>query len=101
MQVNCTDKRSDRIKGGWHRGINRAEESVRNMARNKGTLDAHIDPSNQQVGEVNPPVFFAFVDVGLKNKTVDPILLPEIPLVVLTIMFISDFGVETKEGRKE
>lgn len=74
MQVNRTDERSNRAEGNRRRGIERSEESVRNVAGNKDTLNTQINPSNRQVVEGNPPVFFAFVDMGLKNEMVDPIL---------------------------
>ena len=68
MQVNRTDERSNRAEGNRRRGIERSEESVRNVAGNKDTLNTQINPSYQQVGEGNPPVFFAFVRWDLKMK---------------------------------
>lgn len=46
MQVNRTDKRSNRVEGDRRRGIERAEESVRNVA---GTPSTH--KSTQVIGK--------------------------------------------------
>ncbi len=65
------------------------------MSRDKNTLNTHIDPSDRQVGKVVSPVFFAFINVRLENEPESSIAFPEVALMILTIMFVSDFGVES------
>ena len=101
MQIDCTDKRSNGIKCRLLRRCRRAEESVRDMPRDKNSLDTHINPCDRQIGKVNPPVFFSFIDMRFENKMENAIPFAEVSFVVLSLMFVHYFGVESQEGRKE
>jgi hypothetical protein len=101
MQIDRTDERGNGIKCRLLRRCRRAEESVRDMPRDKNSLNTHINPCDWQIGKVNPPVFFAFIDMRFENKTENAILFAEVSFVVLFIMFVRYFGVESQEGRKE
>ena len=101
VQVDRTDKRGNGIKCRLLRGCRRLEESVRDMPRDKNSLDTHINPCDRQIGKVNPPVFFSFIDMRFENKTENAIPLAEVSFVVLSLMFVRYFGVESQEGRKE
>jgi hypothetical protein len=65
------------------------------MSREKNTLNTHINPSDRQVGKVNPPVFFVFINVRLQNEPESAIAFPKVAFMILTIMFVSYFGVES------
>jgi hypothetical protein len=101
MQVDRTDKRGNGIKRRLLRRCRRAEESVRDMPRDKNSLDTHINPCDRQIGKVDPPVFFSFIDMRFENKTENAIPFAEVSFVVLSLMFVRYFGVESQEGRKE
>jgi hypothetical protein len=69
MQIDSTDERGHRIKCRLLRRCRRAEESVRDMPRDQNAFDTHINPFDWQIWKVNPPVFFAFIDMRFENKT--------------------------------
>jgi hypothetical protein len=65
------------------------------MSREKNTLNTHINPSDRQVGKVNHPVFFAFIDVRLENEMENAIAFPKVAFMILTVMFMRNLGVES------
>ena len=44
MEINCTDKRCDRIERSGSARSRRTKERVRNVARNKDTFNTEVDP---------------------------------------------------------
>jgi hypothetical protein len=50
MKVDGTDKRSNQIKGGAARESGRTEKGVRDVTRDKDTLNAEINQSSGQLG---------------------------------------------------
>ncbi len=72
---------------------------MRDVTRNENALDAEIDPGSRQIGKVDPPFFFPLVGVRFENETISPIRLSQISLMILSIMFVRDFGVQSKEWR--
>ena len=122
MQIDRTDKRGNRVEGRVLRGCWRVKESVRDMARDKNALDAHINPCDRQIWKINPPVFFPFSDMRLENKTKNSVAFAEVTFMVLSVLetktknsvafaevtfmilsviFKRYFGVEVQEWRKE
>jgi hypothetical protein len=71
------------------------------VPRDKNALDTHVNPGDGQIGKVNPPIFFAFIDMGFVNKPENAIPLPKVTFVVLTVMIERYLRVETQEGRKK
>ena len=66
------------------------------MTRDKNTLDTHINPGDRQIGKIDPPVFFAFIDMRLENETENAIAFPKVAVMVfLTIMSVRNLGVES------
>ncbi len=68
---------------------------MRDVAGNKNTLDTKVNPVMGKIGEVNPPIFFALIDMRFEDKAVDTIPLSKESLVILTVMFVRDVGVKT------
>ena len=66
---------------------------MRDVTRNENALDTEIDPGSRQIRKVDPPFFFPLVGVRFENKAINPIQLSQITLMILTIMFVRDFGV--------
>jgi hypothetical protein len=42
---------------------------VGNMTQNKNAFNTRIDPSEREIGKVDTPIFFVFVDMGLNSLT--------------------------------
>jgi hypothetical protein len=82
MQVNGTDKGSNRIKCGRLWGRRRADKAVRNMTQNQNAFNTQIDPSEREIGKVDAPILFAFVDVRLKHEPLDSVPFTKIIFVV-------------------
>jgi hypothetical protein len=101
MQVDRTDKGGNGIKRRLLRRCRRAEESVRDMPWDKNSFNTHINPCDRQIRKVDSPVFVSFIDMRFENETENAISFAEVSFVVLTLMFICYFGVESQEGRKE
>ena len=93
MEVDRTDKRSDGIKSRLVSRISRTEKRMRDVTRNENALDTEIDPGSRQIWKVDPPFFFPLVGVRFENEAINPIQLSQITLMILTIMFVRDFGV--------
>ena len=70
------------------------------MPRDKNALDTHVNPGDGQIGNVNPPIFLAFIGMGFVNKPENTIPFPKVSFMVLTVMFVRYLGVEMLEGRK-
>jgi hypothetical protein len=94
VEIHPTDKRCDWIIGARGRRTGRTEEWVRDMAGNENTLDTKVDTVMGKIGEVDPPIFFALIDMRFEDKAVDTILLSKESLVILTIVFVRDAGVK-------
>ncbi len=67
---------------------------MRDVAGNKNTLATKVDPVMGEIGEVDPPIFFALIDMRFEDKAVDTIPLSKESLVILTIVFVRDAGVK-------
>jgi hypothetical protein len=63
--------------------------------RHENTLNTKIDPVMGEIGEVDPPIFFALIDMRFEDKVVDTIRLSKETLVILTVMFLRNAGVKT------
>jgi hypothetical protein len=74
---------------------------VRDVTGDKNTLDAKINPGSGQIWKIDPPIFFPLVGMRLENETGNAVGLPQKPLMILSIMFVRDFGVQPKEGREK
>ena len=75
------------------------EKRMRDATRNENALNAEINPGSMQIGKVDPQFFFPLVGMRFENKTINPIRLSQISLMILSIMFVHDFGVQPKEWR--
>ncbi len=93
MEVDSTDERSDGVKSRLFRSIRRTEKRMRDVTRNENALDAEINPGSRQIEKVDPPFFFPLVGVRFENEMINPIHLSQISLMILTNMFVRDFGV--------
>ena len=101
MEVDSTDKRSNGVESRLFRRIRRMEKRMRDVTRNENALDAEINPGSRQIGKFDPPFFFPLVGVRFENETINPIRLSQISLMILSIMFVRDFGVQPKEWREK
>ncbi len=61
---------------------------MRDMARDKNTFNAKVNPINWKTWEVDPPIFFPLVYMRLEDKTIDAITLAKETLVILAIVFV-------------
>jgi hypothetical protein len=55
---------------------------MRDVTRNKNSLDAKINPGSRQIWKIDPPFFFPLVGMRLEDKTVNAIQLPQKPLMI-------------------
>ncbi len=69
------------------------------MTKDENSLNTHVNPSRQEVGEGDTPIFYTFFDVRLENKPMDTILDAMVTFVILTIVLVGHLRVETKEWR--
>jgi len=67
----------------------------------ENALHTQIDPSRREIWQRNTPILFAFINIGLEREAIDPIVLTEIPFVILPVMLICNIGVELKERRQK
>jgi hypothetical protein len=65
------------------------------MVWDENTLNTKVNPVVGQIGEVNPPIFFALIHMRFEDKTINTTPLSKEALMVLTVMFVCDVGVET------
>jgi hypothetical protein len=65
------------------------------MAWDKNTLDTKGNPVVGQIGEVDPPIFFALIHMRFEDKAIKTIPLFKEALMVLTVVFVRDAGVKT------
>ena len=101
MEVDSADKRSNGIKCRMFGGIRWTKERVRDVTRNENAFDAQINPGSREIGKIDPPFLFPLVGVRLENEMVNTIHLPEISLMILPVMLVRDFGIQTKEQREK
>ena len=99
MEVDGTDERSDGVQSRLFRRICWMEKKMRDVTKNENALDTEINLGSMQIGKVDPPFFFPLVGMRFENKTINPIRLSQISLMISSIMFVHDFGVQTKEWR--
>ena len=99
MEVDGTDERSDGVQSRLFRRIFRTEKKMRDMTRNENALDTEINLGSMQIGKVDPPFFFPLVGVRFENEMINPFRLSQISLMILSIMFVHDFGVQPKVWR--
>jgi hypothetical protein len=71
------------------------------VPRDKNTLDTHVNPGDGQIRKVNPPIFLAFIDMRFVNESENSIAFAKVTFMVLTVVFVCYFRVETQEGRKK
>ena len=71
------------------------------MTCDKNALNAKINPGIRQIWKIDPPIFFPLIGMGLENETENAVGLPQKPFMILSIMFVRDFGVQPKEGREK
>ncbi len=65
------------------------------MAWDENTLNTKGNPVVGQIGEVDPPIFFALIHMRFEDEVINTILLSREALMVLTVVFVRDAGVKT------
>jgi hypothetical protein len=65
------------------------------MGWDKNTFDTKVDPVVGQIGEVDPPIFFALIHMRFEDEAINTIPLFKEALMVLTVVFVRDVGVKT------
>ncbi len=64
------------------------------MAWDENTLNTKVNPVVGQIGEVNPPIFFALIHMRFEDNAINTIPLSKEALMVLTVVFVRDAGVK-------
>ncbi len=79
-----------------------ANECVSNVAGYENALGTQISPIERQVREINTPILYFLLDVGLKAEVIHPTgFAREKALVLSPVMFIGDPTVDGKKWREE
>jgi hypothetical protein len=95
VEIHCADKRQDWIIGARGKRTGRTEKWVQDMAWDENTLNTKGNPVVGQIGEVDPPIFFALIHMRFEDEVINTILLSREALMVLTVVFVRDAGVKT------
>jgi hypothetical protein len=79
-----------------------ANEYVSNVAGYENALCTQISPIERQVREIDAPILYLLLDVGLKAEVIHPTgFAREKALVVSPVVFIGDPTVDGKKLREE
>ena len=80
----------------------RANECMRNMARDLNAFGTKVSPIERQVGEIDAPILLFLLDVGLKTEVIRSTRFArEKAVMISSIVFVGNLTVDGEKMRKE